>query len=203
MEILLTGNNGYIGTVLSELLVEKKYSVTGFDINYFETCILEPVIRNIKQIKKDIRQIDTYDVAGYDAIIHLAGLSNDPLGEFAPHLTQEINYNGTIKLAEMAKKAGVKRFIYASSQSMYGISTTKDELDEDDGEKNPITAYARTKWDAELALKKCMIRILLYPVFDLPQFLARAQGYVVISFIIIWLRGFNINKHKGQNFFIK
>ena len=154
MEILLTGNNGYIGTVLSELLVEKKYSVTGFDINYFETCILEPVIRNIKQIKKDIRQIDTYDVAGYDAIIHLAGLSNDPIGEFAPHLTKEINFDGTIKLAEMAKKAGVKRFVYASSQSMYGLSDIENELDEDNSKKNPVTAYARTKWEAEVELKK-------------------------------------------------
>ena len=89
-----------------------------------------------------------------DAVIHLAGLSNDPLGALAPHLTEEINYEGTIKLARLAKQAGVSRFIYASSQSMYGISNTQQELDEDDSDKNAITAYAITKWKAELALKE-------------------------------------------------
>jgi nucleoside-diphosphate-sugar epimerase len=93
-------------------------------------------------------------VAGFDAIIHLAGLSNDPLGELNPELTEEINFHGTVNLAQLAKKVGVKRFIYASSQSMYGISDTENELDEDTSEKNPVTAYARTKWEAELELLK-------------------------------------------------
>ena len=87
-------------------------------------------------------------------VIHLAALSNDPLGEFNPELTRDINFRATIKLARLARGHGVNRFIYSSSQSMYGISKVTDELDEDNGEKNPITAYAKTKWDAECELKK-------------------------------------------------
>lgn len=154
MKILVTGNNGYVGTVLTEVLMQKGYSVTGLDVNYFESCTLETVDHNFIQRIKDIRDIDSNDVEGFDAIIHLAGLSNDPLGELAPNLTEEINFGGTIKIAELAKKAGVKRFVYASSQSMYGISDTENELDEDTSEKNPVTTYARTKWEAELELKK-------------------------------------------------
>jgi nucleoside-diphosphate-sugar epimerase len=98
--------------------------------------------------------VDINEVAGFDAIVHLAGLSNDPMGELNPGLTEEINFRGTVNLARLSKKAGVERFVYASSQSMYGISDTENELDEDDSEKNPVTAYARTKWEAELELKK-------------------------------------------------
>ena len=82
------------------------------------------------------------------------GLSNDPLGEFDPHLTDQINRDATIRLAKLAKQRGVKRFVYSSSQSMYGISDTDAELDEDDSEKNPLTAYARTKWEAECDIKE-------------------------------------------------
>ena len=81
-------------------------------------------------------------------------LSNDPLGELAPGLTEEINFGGTIRLAKLAKQKGIKRFVYSSSQSMYGISDTEEELEEDKSQKNAITAYARTKWEAECALKE-------------------------------------------------
>jgi len=154
MKVLVTGNNGYVGTVLTDILLKKGYSVTGLDVNYFEPCTFEHVKHDFSQIVKDIRSVERKDVTGFDAIIHLAGLSNDPLGELNPGLTEEINYQGTFNLARFAKKAGIKRFVYASSQSMYGISDTKNELDEDDSEKNPMTAYARTKWEAELELKK-------------------------------------------------
>ena len=87
-------------------------------------------------------------------MIHLAGLSNDPLGDFNERLTEEINRDAAIRLAALAKQAGVKRFIYASSQSMYGIASTDTELDEDDSEKLPLTAYARTKWEAECKIKE-------------------------------------------------
>ena len=153
MHILVTGNNGYIGTVLTKVLVQKGYTVTGLDINYFLSCTIEPDQREFRQIAKDIREVDNSDLAGIDAVIHLAGLSNDPLGEFDPRLTKEINFNGTLKLAKLAKESGVSRFVYASSQSMYGISDTENELDEEDSKKNPVTAYARTKWEAELDLK--------------------------------------------------
>jgi nucleoside-diphosphate-sugar epimerase len=105
-------------------------------------------------VLKDIRDVVIEDLSGIDAVVHLAALSNDPLGELSPGLTEEINLMGTIKLAELAKKAGVKRFIYSSSQSMYGISTFDGELDEYNSDKNPITSYAITKWEAEMALNK-------------------------------------------------
>ena len=154
MKILVTGNHGYIGTVLTSVLLEKGYEVVGLDIDYFRDCSLEPVKDDFSQIKKDLGSIESSDVEGFDGIIHLAALSNDPLGELAPSLTEEINYGGTVRIARLAKEANVKRFVYASSQSMYGISDTENELDEEESEKNPVTAYARTKWDAELELKK-------------------------------------------------
>jgi nucleoside-diphosphate-sugar epimerase len=154
MKILVTGNNGYIGTVLTKELVQKGYTVTGLDINYFLSCALEHDQQYFKQIVKDIREIDNSDLEGIEAVIHLAGLSNDPLGDFDTRLTKDINFSGTLKLANLAKASGVSRFVYASSQSMYGISDTENELDEDNSKKNPVTAYARTKWEAELDLKK-------------------------------------------------
>ena len=154
MNILVTGNLGYIGSVLVPLLQSKGHQVVGFDSGYFKDCLLSPVSENFKQITKDIRDVESLDLEGVDAVIHLAGLSNDPLGELVPGLTEEINFNGAMKLASLSKEAGVKRFIYASSQSMYGVSDTDDELDEDLSNKNPVTAYAKTKWDAELQLNK-------------------------------------------------
>jgi nucleoside-diphosphate-sugar epimerase len=152
MNVLVTGNQGYIGSVLTEVLLDKGYRVTGLDTGYF-TGIAKSKGKPGKQITKDIRKVVAEDLKGIDAIIHLAALSNDPLGEFDPSLTDNINYKATISLAKLAKKMGVKRFVYASSQSMYGISDTDEELDEDNSNKNAITAYAKTKWQAEQELK--------------------------------------------------
>lgn len=155
MKILVTGNLGYIGCILSDILIKKDYEVVGFDTNYYDGIANLPnSFKKITQIKKDVRNITKDDLKGIEAVIHLAALSNDPVGELNPRLTLDINYTATIKLALIAKSLGVKRFIYASSQSMYGISETENELEEDNGKKNPITAYAKTKWDAEMALKK-------------------------------------------------
>lgn len=153
MNILVTGNNGYIGSILTDILLEKGYNVTGLDTNYYEGIKTSETNPEIKQINKDIRTISKDDVKNIDAVIHLAALSNDPLGEFNPELTMDINYLAAVKLAKLAKKSGVKRFIYASSQSMYGVSNSENELDEDDSEKNPLTSYARAKWNAECELK--------------------------------------------------
>jgi nucleoside-diphosphate-sugar epimerase len=154
MKILLTGNNGYIGTVLTTELLKKHHEVIGYDINYFYDCNLSKIENdNIKHIKKDIRNINEDDLVGIDIVIHLAGLANDPLGDFDPKLTDDINYKSTVKLAKFSKKQKVKRFIYASSQSMYGISDNQCELEEDESQKNPVTAYARTKWEAEKKIK--------------------------------------------------
>jgi nucleoside-diphosphate-sugar epimerase len=154
MKVLVTGNQGYIGTVLTEILEDKNYEVIGYDVGYFEDCNLKHIKNNLHQIKKDIRDISQDNLEDIDFVIHLSGLSNDPLGEFNKKLTEEINYSATIKLAKLAKKAGVKRFIYASSQSMYGISSNDNELDEYESEKKPVTEYAKTKWKAETELNK-------------------------------------------------
>lgn len=151
--ILVTGDKGYIGTVLCEILLDKEYTVTGLDTCFFKDCLLDEENLNYTSIRKDIRDIKEKDLENIDAIIHLAGLSNDPLGELKPGITEEINQFGAINLASLAKRTGVKRFIYASSQSMYGISNDDNELDEDNSIKNPITSYASTKWEAELAIK--------------------------------------------------
>jgi len=152
MKIMVTGDQGYIGAVLVPMLMDKGYEVVGYDAGFFTENLLQPLEENYQKIKKDIRDIEKEDLVGVDAIIHLAGLSNDPLGAFSPKLTEDINYTGTIRLAELAKESGISRFVYASSQSMYGISDTSDELDEDDSDKNPITAYAIAKWNAEQKL---------------------------------------------------
>ena len=154
MNILVTGNLGYIGSILTPLLQTRGYQVVGFDSGFFVDCLLSPVRENFKQITKDIRDVEAADLKNIDAVIHLAGLSNDPLGELVPGLTKEINFGGAMRLASLSKEAGVRRFIYASSQSMYGVSNTDKELDEDLSKKNPVTAYAKTKWDAELQLNK-------------------------------------------------
>lgn len=154
MTILLTGNKGYIGSILGGVLTEKGYDVVGFDTGYYNGQDLYPIKALARQINKDIRDIQPEDVKGIDAVIHLAALSNDPLGKLNSDLTQNINFLGTLKLAKLAKTAGVKRFIYASSQSMYGIADTSHELSEDEAGPYGTTAYAKTKWEAECELKK-------------------------------------------------
>ena len=154
MRVLVTGNKGYIGTVLAGILQERGYSVVGYDTGFYEDNKLYPAEGLGRQIVKDIRDVTEEDMTDIDAVIHLAALSNDPLGELAPGITEEVNLEATLKLAECAKRAGVKRFVYASSQSMYGVADTSHELGEDEAGPYGVTAYAKTKWDAEVALKK-------------------------------------------------
>ena len=154
MKILVTGCKGYIGTVLMPLLKEKNLDASGIDSCFFDECNLSKIKEDYKFKKIDIRDLTIENLKNIDGVIHLAGLSNDPLGELNPSLTYDINYKATVRLAKLAKEANVKRFVYASSQSMYGISNTKDELEEDNSEKNPITSYAKTKWDSECEIKK-------------------------------------------------
>jgi len=153
MRVLVTGNLGYIGSVLTELLSQQGYDVVGLDTDYYGECGLEPLDHCLQQITKDIRDVGHADVEGFDAVIHLAALSNDPLGDLAPGLTEEINFDSTLRFAELAKSVGVERFVFASTQSMYGVSHSAEELDEDESEKQPVTAYAKTKWIAETQLR--------------------------------------------------
>lgn len=151
--VLITGDQGYIGSVLGGVLQSAGHEVTGADVGYFADCLLADESAKYPRFRVDVRDIGPAQLDGIDAVVHLAGLSNDPLGEFEPALTDSINRDAAIRLATLAKARGVRRFVYASSQSMYGVSSTDAELDEDDSEKNPLTAYARTKWEAELAIK--------------------------------------------------
>ena len=154
MKILVTGNLGYIGSVLVPNIKKLGHEVVGYDIGYFKDCELAPSIEPDTQIIGDIRQIEKDALSGIDAVIHLAGLSNDPLGELDASLTDSINLQGTIRAAELAKQAGVTRFVFASSQSIYGVSDISREMDEYESEKAPVTAYAKTKWQAEQEISK-------------------------------------------------
>lgn len=153
MRILITGNLGYIGMNLSERLINLGYQVCGFDTSFYleNTKIIN---KSINQKFKDIRDINKDDLDKIDTVVHLAALSNDPLGELSPNLTYDINYKATIQAAELAKSKNVKKFIFVSSQSMYGVSSSENELEEDSSEKIPVTEYAKTKWQAEIELRK-------------------------------------------------
>lgn len=142
MRVLVTGSQGYIGSVLLPIL-KKKYNVHGLDIGYYDKNSFDSNTKEIPSMKKDIRDLTLRDIQDFDVIIHLAGLSNDPLGEFSPRLTKEINYEATINLAKLAKKAKISRFIFSSSQSMYGVSNTVDELDEDNSEKKTSNSICK------------------------------------------------------------
>lgn len=151
MNILVTGNNGYIGKVLVKSLIDKEYDVTGYDTNYFIDCEFFNDNLNIKQITKDIRDVSEKDLYGIDVICHLAALSNDPIGNLNPKLTDDINHKASIKLAKLAIKSDVEKFIYSSSCSLYGIADEKASTEE--SHQNPITAYAKSKVDTEIDLK--------------------------------------------------
>jgi nucleoside-diphosphate-sugar epimerase len=149
MTVLITGSQGYIGTHLTSHMISEGYKVSGIDSGYFKSCNIAPVNENIKNLQKDIRDLEKVDLDGIDVVIHLAALSNDPIGELDSKLTFQINQDGAVRVAQLAKVAGVKRFVFISTQSIYGISTTDTELDEIDSVKNPQTAYAQSKWNAE------------------------------------------------------
>lgn len=147
--ILVTGSAGYIGTVMMKFLKDHSYEAIGLDCNYYQGCQLYKNEKlPFKQITKDIRDINNKDLNGITSIIHLAALSNDPLGEMNPLLTHEINYAASVRLAYLAKKAGVKRFIFSSSCSLYGISPDDKPIKEN-GQLTPITSYAKSKVEAE------------------------------------------------------
>ncbi len=152
MKCLVTGTDGYIGTVLAPYLMERGHDVTGVDTGFHRIGWLYNGVTSLpKSITKDIRNLTEEDLKGYDAIVHLAELSNDPVGQLSPTITYDINHKGTIALAEKAKKVGVKRFVYFSSCSVYGASAT--EASDENGKTNPLTAYAECKLLVERDMK--------------------------------------------------
>ncbi len=173
VKVLVTGWLGYIGTVLTSMLIDRGYQVTGLDTDYFRRCTFAGELPNIDSVRKDIRDAELQDVEGHDAIIHLAGLSNDPLGDYRPELTAEINTQASIRLAQLAKAAGIQRFIFASSCSNYGAAGS-DFLTEE-APFNPVTPYGRSKVEVEAALSK-----LADDDFS-PTFLRASTAYGVSS----------------------
>lgn len=149
-KILITGSEGYIGMVLIDKLLHKGYKVIGLDTNYYSSVTLGSRRRPYRLLHQDIRNITKINFSGIDAIIHLAALSNDPTGEINPRLTNAINYNATVSLAKAAKREGVRRFLFSSSCSIYGIAKT--DVVTEKSPVNPLTAYARSKIACEKAL---------------------------------------------------
>lgn len=147
MKIFLTGSDGYIGSRLSARLLQQGHTVTGLDSGFYRDGWLysdpQAQPRLPLTLNKDLRQIEAADIAGHDAIVHLAELSNDPLGQNNPGITKTINAEGSIRLATLAKKVGVPRFVYASSCSVYGLGVT--EWVDESSPTNPQTAYAECK----------------------------------------------------------
>jgi len=143
MRILVTGTEGYLGCLLAGDLLARGHDVVGVDSGYYKEGWLYPGLeRTPYTLAKDIRRLTEQDLAGVDAVVHMAELSNDPLGQLSPTVTYEINHAGSVRLAELAKRAGVTRFVYMSSCSVYGVAD--GEVDES-SPVNPQTAYAECK----------------------------------------------------------
>lgn len=144
MRVLVTGHNGYVGTVMVPMLLDAGHNVVGMDTNLYQACTFgEDTTVKIPAIEKDIRDITAVDLDGFDAIIHLAGLSNDPLGDLNPTLTYKINHQASVRMAKLAKEVGVQRFIFSSSCSNYGEGL-RDWLTEE-SPFNPVTPYGHSK----------------------------------------------------------
>jgi nucleoside-diphosphate-sugar epimerase len=143
MNVLVTGHKGYIGTVLVPLLLQHGHQVTGLDSDLYRRCTFGAEMKPIPEIIKDIRDVEVSELAGFDAILHLAALSNDPLGNINPQLTYEINHVASVRLAKLARQAGVSRFIFSSSCSTYG--SAGDDLLTEEAAFNPITPYGHSK----------------------------------------------------------
>ena len=153
MRILVTGHNGYIVSIMMSMLKEVGHEAVGIDSYYFADCSLFDTTDNFLAFKKDIRDLNIGDLTGFDAVIHLAALCNDNLGDLNPELTYNINYKASVHLARLAKDAGVERFLYSSSCSMYGAASSEDILEES-APLNPITPYAISKVKAEEDISK-------------------------------------------------
>jgi nucleoside-diphosphate-sugar epimerase len=152
MKIFLTGCDGYLGSLLGPELLRKGYDVTGVDTGFYREATLYRAGERVPlTITKDIRQIGLEDLRGVEAVVHLAELSNDPVGQLAPKITHAINHEGSVRLAQIAKQAGVKRFVYTSSCSVYGVSDR--EFVDEESPVNPQTAYAVCKTLVERDVK--------------------------------------------------
>src|SRR5258705_9737994 len=170
MRILVTGTEGYLGSLLAPELIRRGYEVIGLDTGYYkERMLYRERGTTPLTLAKDPRHVGVEDLKDVDAIVHMAELSNDPAGQLAPHITYEINHKGSVRLAELAKNAGIRRFVYMSSCSVYGVAD-KDFVDEESS-VNPQTAYAECK-----TLVERDVRELADGKFS-PTFMRNATAY--------------------------
>jgi nucleoside-diphosphate-sugar epimerase len=152
MRVFVTGHRGYIGVHLVELLKQAGHAVTGCDLGLFDGCEWEDCPRPDRELVQDVRTVQPGDLAGHDCVMHLAAISNDPMGEVDPQITYSVNRDGSVRLARLAKQAGVGRFLFSGSCSVYGKGQKLD-LDED-APLHPLSAYARSKIDTESGLRE-------------------------------------------------
>lgn len=171
MRVLVTGDTGYIGSVMVPMLVEQGFNVVGVDADLFVDCLFEEAQLRAPHIRANILDLTVDDLRGFDAVFHLAALSNDPLGDLNPNATYEINHAGSVRLAMVAKEAGVERFIFSSSCSLYGGSGQGPVTEE--AAFAPITPYARSK-----AMVEWSLSALADTNFS-PVFLRNATAYGV------------------------
>jgi len=150
--VLITGHNGYIGSVMAPHFIQAGYEVVGLDTGYYDQCVLVPDEMRIPYKQKDVRDLELDDVTGFDAVVHLAALSNDPIGNMNDGWTEDINFRASVRLAELAKAAGVQRYLFSSSCIMYGMSDAAVVTEE--SPLDPKTEYARSKVKSERAISE-------------------------------------------------
>jgi nucleoside-diphosphate-sugar epimerase len=147
LRVLVTGHNGYIGSVLAPRLEQAGHEVVGLDSDIFAACTFGTDVADIEGLQKDVRDIEPEDLVGFDAVVHLAAVCNDPVGDLNPQATYDINHLASVRVAEAAKAAGVSRFLFASSCSLYGKAG--DDMLDEGAEFAPVTAYGQSKVLAE------------------------------------------------------
>jgi len=150
MKVLVTGHDGYVGCVLVPLLIDAGHEVAGLDAGLYAGCALGPEPAPIPALRRDIRDVEAADLVGIDAVLHLAGISNDPLGDLSADVTYDVNHAGTLRLARAAKEAGATRFVFSSSCSNYGAAG--HEVLDESAPFNPVTPYGHSKVFAEEGL---------------------------------------------------